>query len=163
MDDVTFAARRASAGSHRHDAPDLETRFKTLVQSPLRAGILRFLSARPGESFDTDAIMQAFGRMRLDVDNCVNELVDFGVVEKIAAEPPRYAAMKPAQEPVAKLLDTFLEGRANLGIEESSPSVQRFREMIGRDEKMLAIFEWIRTAAKSDISVLILEIGRAHV
>ena len=28
--------------------------------------------------------------------------------------------------------------------------------MIGRDEKMLAIFEWIRTAAKSDISVLIL-------
>ena len=36
------------------------------------------------------------------------------------------------------------------------PSVQRFREMIGRDEKMLVIFEWIRTAAKSDISVLIL-------
>lgn len=156
MDDVTFAARRASAGSHRHDAPDLETRFKTLVQSPLRAGILRFLSARPGEAFDTDAIMQAFGRMRLDVDNCVNELVDFGVVEKIAGDPPRYSSMKPAQEPVAKLLDTFLEGRANLGIEESSPSVQRFREMIGRDEKMLAIFEWIRTAAKSDISVLIL-------
>jgi two-component system response regulator HydG len=28
--------------------------------------------------------------------------------------------------------------------------------MIGRDEKMLVIFEWIRTAAKSDISVLIL-------
>jgi two-component system NtrC family response regulator len=34
--------------------------------------------------------------------------------------------------------------------------VQRFREMIGRDEKMLIVFEWIRTAAKSDISVLIL-------
>ena len=34
--------------------------------------------------------------------------------------------------------------------------MQRFREMIGRDEKMLVIFEWIRTAAKSDISVLIL-------
>ena len=34
--------------------------------------------------------------------------------------------------------------------------MQRFREMIGRDEKMLAIFEWIRTAAKSDISVLVL-------
>jgi transcriptional regulator with PAS, ATPase and Fis domain len=28
--------------------------------------------------------------------------------------------------------------------------------MIGRDEKMVAIFEWIRTAAKSDIAVLIL-------
>jgi DNA-binding NtrC family response regulator len=34
--------------------------------------------------------------------------------------------------------------------------VQRFREMIGRDEKMLVVFEWIRTAAKSDIAVLIL-------
>ena len=156
MDDVTFAARRATAGTHRGEQPDLDTRFKTLVQSPLRAGILRFLSARPGESFDTDAIMQAFGRMRLDVDNCVNELVEFGVVQKIQGEPPRYSATTPAQEPVAKLLEIFLEGRANLGVEESSPSVQRFREMIGRDEKMLAIFEWIRTAAKSDISVLIL-------
>jgi transcriptional regulator with PAS, ATPase and Fis domain len=28
--------------------------------------------------------------------------------------------------------------------------------MIGRDEKMLIVFEWIRTAAKSDISVLVL-------
>jgi two-component system response regulator HydG len=28
--------------------------------------------------------------------------------------------------------------------------------MIGRDEKMLVVFEWIRTAAKSDIAVLIL-------
>jgi DNA-binding NtrC family response regulator len=28
--------------------------------------------------------------------------------------------------------------------------------MIGRDEKMLIVFEWIRTAAKSGISVLIL-------
>ena len=40
--------------------------------------------------------------------------------------------------------------------EDQSPSVQRFREMIGRDEKMLVVFEWIRTAAKSDISVLVL-------
>ncbi len=156
MDDVTFAARRAREGTHRPEAPDLETRFKALVQSPLRAGILRFLTARPGEAFDSDTIMQAFGRMRLDVDNCVNELVDFGVVKKLAGDPPTYSATTPENEPVAKLLEIFLEGRANLGIEESSPSVQRFREMIGRDEKMLAIFEWIRTAAKSDISVLIL-------
>ena len=155
MDDVTFAARRAREGN-RPEPTDIETRFKSLVQSPLRAGILRFLTARPGETFDTDTIMQAFGRMRQDVDNCVNELVDFGVVKKVAADPPTYEAVKPDNDAVAKLLEVFLEGRANLGIEESSPSVQRFREMIGRDEKMLAIFEWIRTAAKSDISVLIL-------
>jgi DNA-binding NtrC family response regulator len=156
VDELRFSARRAREGTQRHEPVDLETRFKTLVQSPLRAGILRFLTARPGEAFDTETIMQAFGRMRQDVDNCVNELVDFGVVKKFAGDPPTYVASKPEQDNIAKLLETFLEGRANLGIEESAPSVQRFREMIGRDEKMLAIFEWIRTAAKSDISVLIL-------
>ena len=58
------------------------------MQSPLRAGILRFLSARPDEAFDVEALMQTFGRMRLDVENCVNELVDFGVVRQIAGDPP---------------------------------------------------------------------------
>ncbi len=156
MDDVTFAARRDSAGRPRPELPDVEVRFKNLVQSPLRAGILRFLSARPGEVFDTEVIMHTFGRMRLDVDNCITELVEFGVVRKNAGDPATYEAVRPELEAAAKLLDVFLEGRANLGIEDASPFVQRFREMIGRDEKMLAIFEWIRTAAKSDISVLIL-------
>ncbi len=153
MDDLTFAARRATSGSKAEQ--DLESRFRGLVQSPLRAGILRFLSARPEEAFDTESLMQTFGRMRLDVDNCVRELVDFGVVTKSGDEPSTYRAARP-EGPPGLLLDTFLERRANVGVEESSPSVQRFREMIGRDEKMLAIFEWIRTAAKSDISVLIL-------
>jgi transcriptional regulator with GAF, ATPase, and Fis domain len=153
MDDVTFAARRSTSGSRAEQ--DLESRFRGLVQSPLRAGILRFLSARPEEAFDTESLMQTFGRMRLDVDNCVRELVDFGVVTKSGDEPSTYRAARP-EGPPGLLLDNFLERRANVGVEESSPSVQRFREMIGRDEKMLAIFEWIRTAAKSDISVLIL-------
>jgi transcriptional regulator with PAS, ATPase and Fis domain len=155
VDDLTFAARRATAGSpSRPD--DLDGRFRTLVQSPLRAGILRFLAARPNESFDIEALMQAFGRMRLDVENCVGELVEFGVVRRQAGDPPKFIAGRPGQDPMARLLDKFLERRAAVGIEETSPSVQRFREMIGRDEKMVAIFEWIRTAAKSDIAVLIL-------
>jgi transcriptional regulator with GAF, ATPase, and Fis domain len=94
--------------------------------------------------------------MRLDVDNCVRELVEFGVVRKISGDPSKYLASRPDGEGTARLLDNFLERRADVGIEDTSPSVLRFREMIGRDEKMLAIFEWIRTAAKSDISVLIL-------
>ncbi len=155
MDDLSFAARRATAGTPpRQD--DHEARFRTLVQSPLRAGILRFLSARPGQGFDTDGLMQTFGRMRLDVENCVGELVEFGVVKRIGADPAKFVAARPTQGPIVSLLDNFLERRATVGIEDTSPSVQRFREMIGRDEKMVAIFEWIRTAAKSDIAVLIL-------
>jgi transcriptional regulator with AAA-type ATPase domain len=157
VDDLTFAARRATSVTASRPDNDLDARFRSLVQSPLRAGILRFLSARPEEAFDIESLMQTFGRMRWDVDNCVRELVEFGIVRKINGNPEKYAVAVPAPETaVARLMDNFLERRAAVGIEDTSPSVQRFREMIGRDEKMLAIFEWIRTAAKSDISVLIL-------
>jgi len=158
MDDLTFSARRATAGAAVKTAEpgDLETRFRSLVQSPLRAGILRYLSARPDESFDVESLMQTFGRLKLDVENCVRELADFGVATQIPGNPPRYIAERAVSDAVVDLLDHFLERRAAVSTEDQSPSVQRFREMIGRDEKMLVVFEWIRTAAKSDISVLIL-------
>ncbi len=158
MDDLTFSARRASGSAAVRPAEpaDLDARFKTLVQSPLRAGILRYLNSRPDEGFDVESLMQTFGRLRLDVENCARELVDFGVVRASASTPPQYAAERPANPALLDLLDHFLERRALVTTEDQSPSVQRFREMIGRDEKMLIVFEWIRTAAKSDISVLIL-------
>jgi DNA-binding NtrC family response regulator len=126
------------------------------VQSPLRAGILRYLHSRDREAFDVDALMQTFGRLRMDVDNCVRELVDFGVVRIVPGHHPQYTASRPVSAAVGDLLDRFLERRADVSTEDQSPSVQRFREMIGSDEKMLIVFEWIRTSAKSDISVLIL-------
>src|SRR5581483_8254016 len=158
MDDLTFSARRASAAAPVRplEGTDLDTRFRTLVQSPLRAGILRYLNSRPDESFDVESLMQTFGRLRLDVENCIRELVDFGVVRTVVGTPSRYGSERPASDAIADLLDHFLERRAAVSTEDQSPSVQRFREMIGRDEKMLIVFEWIRTAAKSDISVLIL-------
>src|SRR2546426_2736934 len=159
MDDLTFSARRASAAATAKTAEpgDLETRFRTLVQSPLRAGLLRYLSASPADSFDVESLMQTFGRLRLDVENCVRELVDFGVAQVVpGSTPARFMAERPATDALGDLLDHFLERRAAVSTEDQSPSVQRFREMIGRDEKMLIVFEWIRTAAKSDISVLIL-------
>jgi transcriptional regulator with GAF, ATPase, and Fis domain len=158
MDDLIFSARRASAsvGLRTAEPTDLETRFRSLVQSPLRAGILRYLSASPSDSYDVESLMQTFGRLKLDVENCVRELVDFGVARLVPGNPPHYLAARPGHDALADLLDTFLERRATVSTEDQSPSVQRFREMIGRDEKMLIVFEWIRTAAKSDISVLIL-------
>ena len=158
MDDLTFSARRASgaATARTIDPGDIDTRFRTLVQSPLRAGILRYLSSRSDETFDVESLMQTFGRLRLDVENCVRELADFGVAYSLPGNPPRYGFARPADEGMLDLVDTFLERRALVTTEDQSPSVQRFREMIGRDEKMLIVFEWIRTAAKSDISVLVL-------
>jgi DNA-binding NtrC family response regulator len=94
--------------------------------------------------------------LRLDVEHCVRELAAFGVVRVLPGMPPQYIAERPRSEALGELLDAFLDRRAIVSTEDQSPSVQRFREMIGRDEKMLIVFEWIRTAAKSDISVLIL-------
>ena len=148
VDNLTAPARQPS---------ELEARFQTLVQSPLRAGLLRFLQSRPTEAFDIEALMQTFGRMRLDVENCVRELVVFGLVQRTGpASHARYKFQPPEGDALAALVDDFFQSHATVTHEDRSPAVQRFREMIGRDEKMLIIFEWIRTAAKSDISVLIL-------
>jgi DNA-binding NtrC family response regulator len=141
----------------RVESPDVEGRFQALVQSPLRAAILRFLASRPDDAFDLDSLMQTFGRMRLDVENCIRELAAFGLAHRISSPGGvRYAFAHPDSEALRDQLDRFLERRATVSHEDRSPAVQRFREMIGRDEKMLVVFEWIRTAAKSDISVLIL-------
>jgi transcriptional regulator with PAS, ATPase and Fis domain len=143
----------------QNDPAEVAAKFTGLVQSPLRAGILRFLCARPDEAFDVEALMQTFGRMRLDVENCVREMVAFGIAKKVVPAgggAPRYGFVQPHEPTLRDVLDEFLERRAAISSEDRSPAVQRFREMIGRDEKMLVIFEWIRTAAKSDIAVLIL-------
>ena len=153
---MSAATSRTAAFTRPESSGDVDGRFRSLVQSPLRAGLLRFLSARPGESFDVESLMATFGRMRLDIDNCLRELVEFGIIGRSSDSPARYSAFRPDHEALCRLLDTFLERRADISQEDQAPSVQRFREMIGRDEKMLVVFEWIRTAAKSDISVLIL-------
>jgi DNA-binding NtrC family response regulator len=151
----SLQASDAPAGA-ASSAPDLPVRFRSLVQSPLRAGILRYLFSQPAVGFELESLMSLFGRMHLDVANCVGELVAFGVAKRLPGTPTRYAANRPDAGHVARLLDEFLDRRAAVSTEDQSPSVQRFREMIGRDEKMLVVFEWIRTAAKSDISVLVL-------
>ena len=83
----------------RADASDVESRFQALVQSPLRAAILRFLCARPDESFDLESLMQTFGRMRLDVENCIRELAGFGLAQRDRRQPgPGAVRLRPARE-----------------------------------------------------------------
>src|SRR5262245_40943703 len=102
---MSFAANRVIS-SRAEASGDLEGRFRTLVQSPLRAGLLRFLSARPGEAFDVESLMATFGRMRLDVENCLKELVEFGIVTRQSGPPPQYSAYRPDGDTIGRLLDT---------------------------------------------------------
>jgi transcriptional regulator with PAS, ATPase and Fis domain len=95
--------------------------------------------------------------MRLDVENCLGELVTFGLAAR-GEESGRvqFRFVPPDGTPVQTLVDEFLQRRPAISHEDRSPAVRRFRELIGTDDKMLVVFEWIRTAAKSDIAVLIL-------
>src|SRR5947207_16002567 len=108
---LTISARRATAADATQtvEPTDLDARFRTLVQSPLRAGILRYLNSRPNEAFDVESLMQTFGRLRLDVENCVRELADFGVARMLPGQPPQYIADRPQNEAVSELLDNFLQ------------------------------------------------------
>ena len=108
VENVT-AARRAA------DPAEIEARFQSLVQSPLRAALLRFLCARPDEAFDVESLMATFGRMRLDIDNCIRELVAFGLAGRASGGgTPRYGFVQPDSEAVRELLDQFLERRATV-------------------------------------------------
>jgi transcriptional regulator with PAS, ATPase and Fis domain len=150
---VTSNAREDAASAH---SDDVELRFQALVQSPLRAGLLRFLSGHRGSSFDVPTLMQTFGRMRLDVENCLGELVTFGLAAREEGPAVQFRFRAPDEGIVNGLVEDFLQRRPPISHEDRSPAVRRFRELIGTDDKMLVVFEWIRTAAKSDIAVLIL-------
>jgi transcriptional regulator with PAS, ATPase and Fis domain len=79
-----------------------------------------------------------------------------GVVSALPGVRPRYVAATPSDQLTGQLLRDFLEGDAATTTEDQSPALARWRDLIGRDEKMLLVLESIRTVSKGDISVLIL-------
>ena len=57
------------------EVTDLPGRFKWLVQSPLRSGLIRYLHSRTSDAFSVEGFMQRFGKLQQDVENCLRELV----------------------------------------------------------------------------------------
>lgn len=100
--------------------------------------------------------MRRFGRLQQDIENCLRELIAFDVTRWAPGTGLLYEASQPGDGSTRHLLDEFLARPVPVSSEDRSPAVQRFRETIGTDEKMLVVFEWIRTAAKSNIAVLML-------
>jgi DNA-binding NtrC family response regulator len=131
-------------------------RFQWLVASPLRAELLRYLHARRDQTFDLESLTGALGCMRVDAERCLEPLVSAGVVRHDSAGGSRYGAAQPSNSAAARLLAIYLAVPAAEPARQDPPSVRRLMELVGRDEKMLLVLESIRTAAKSDISVLIL-------
>jgi DNA-binding NtrC family response regulator len=131
-------------------------RFQSLVASPLRAELLRFLHAHPRETFEIETLMGALGCMRADVERCLEALAGAGVVRRWSGVSPRFGAARPAHAVIDRLLSEFLAVPVREAARTEPVSVRRLIELVGRDEKMLLVLESIRTAAKTDISVLVL-------
>jgi len=136
--------------------PDIEAQFRELVQSPFRAGLLRHLHAHPDRWFDTGALMTVFGSMPRDVTSCLASLAAFGVARAAEGGTGTYAATWPTRSATAAVLRAFLDAGPAADAEDRSAAARRFRRTVARDEKMLVVLEWIRTASKSNLPVLIL-------
>ena len=131
-------------------------RFRNLVQSPLRASLLRHFHDHPGQILDVESLVQAVARIPLDITNCLGELITQGFVRQLPGAAPRYAAAVPDDPSARLLLEQFLAAPRPSTPEDRSPALRRLRELIGVDEKMLLVLESIRTVAKTDISTLVL-------
>ena len=101
------------------EVTDLLGRFKWLVQSPLRSGLIRYLHSRTHEAFSVEGFMQRFGRLQQDVENCLRKLVAFGIARRAPGTPAQYEAARPGDPAAARLLDGFLaeQGVVNLEYE----------------------------------------------
>ncbi|HEY8551816.1 MAG TPA: sigma-54 dependent transcriptional regulator [Vicinamibacterales bacterium] len=130
---------------------DRARRFSQLVGSPLRAALLRHLHLRPGTREGLDTLAAQFARLPQDIHNCMTDLVAAGLVRE--ADGGYVAETSSIWQPQ---LEAFLASPPRTTPEDSSPAAQHFRDLMGRDEKMLVVFESIRAAAKSEIAVLIL-------
>jgi DNA-binding NtrC family response regulator len=138
------------------DVSPAAQRFHSLVASPLRADLLRFLHEHPTDTFEIESLMAAVGSMRADAERCLESLVSAGVARRWSNGTQRFGASRPANPVVDRLLTAFLSVAPRDAARSEPPSVRRLLELVGRDEKMLLVLESIRTAAKTDISVLIL-------
>jgi two-component system response regulator HydG len=121
----------------------------------LRAALVRLLHAHPADWFDLVQLTSSLARIPLDIENCLRDLVAGGLAEADVART-RFRAKQP--EPVLEryALASFLSEPPPESLEEHSTAAQRFRELLGADEKMLLVFESVRLAAKTALSVLVL-------
>ncbi len=131
-------------------------RFQWLVGSPLRAELLRYLHARRDQSFELETLTGTLGCLRVDAERCLDSLISASLVQRVQPGGNRFTAARPSDPATARALTQFLAAPETGASRVEPDSVRKLMELVGRDEKMLLVLESIRTAAKTDISVLIL-------
>lgn len=100
--------------------------------------------------------MTVFGAMPHDVHRCLVRLAEFGVARHARDGSGTYGAAWPARSAAVALLRAFLDEDDAVDAEARSAAAGRVRRQVARDEKMLVVLEWIRTAARSERPVLVI-------
>jgi two-component system response regulator HydG len=139
------------------ELPEAED-LRRLLSSPLRLSLLAILRRDRDDSFDLDSLARKTGRLRVDVENCLAPLVKMDLLG-ISFDPSsdlRVYRYRPAVAELEDIIETVMEEQNVHLLRTTEAGVKYFEGMIGRDEKMLVVFEMIHTVAKSDISALIL-------
>ena len=106
-------------------------RFQWLVGSPLRVELLRFLHARPNQTFDLETLTGALGCMRVDAERCLEALVNAGAALRGDPGGNRFGASRPLDPAVARLLDGFLAQPAVEHSRTEPPSVRKLMNWSG--------------------------------
>ncbi|MFQ5718906.1 MAG: sigma 54-interacting transcriptional regulator [Acidobacteriota bacterium] len=137
--------------------PEAE-KIRRLLGSPLRLALVSILRRERDDWLDLDGLSRRTGRMKSDVENCLQALIDLGLIESgydPEAAVPAYR-YRPAVAEMEQVIETILAEQDSRLQRQQDANVKYFEGMIGTDEKMLVVFEMIHTVAKSDISALIL-------
>ena len=139
-----------------HRPPDDD--MSRLLSSPLRLTLLAILRRDRKEPTSLDSLARKTGRLRIDVEKCLNPLVKEDLVIR-SLDPDGdhlFYQYRPALPHIEAAIDEAMKQK-NGQLERTIEAEEKYFEgMIGRDEKMLVVFEMIHTVAKSDISALIL-------
>ncbi|MFQ5671103.1 MAG: sigma-54 interaction domain-containing protein [Acidobacteriota bacterium] len=129
-----------------------------LLGSPLRLALVAILRHAPGTRFDLETLSRKTGRLKVDVEQCLEPLIGLDLVD--VSFSPKLGGLGYRYRPLVKDLEILLQNclqQHHGDLERAAEAgVKYFEGMIGRDEKMLVVFEMIHTLAKSDISALIL-------
>ncbi|MFQ5766726.1 MAG: sigma-54 interaction domain-containing protein [Acidobacteriota bacterium] len=129
-----------------------------LLASPLRLNLVAILRAQEGHGLEIQELARKTGHMKVDIENCLKPLISMGLVgvNYDGNDGGRRYRYRPGGLELEEAISRVLSAHDQTLQRTAAAGAKYFEGMIGRDEKMLVVFEMIHTVSKSDISALIL-------
>ena len=125
------------------------------MKSPLRLFLLSLFAAEPDRVFDTSALSQESSAIHKDIQACIGPMINWGILEELkipSGEGFRLAG--GGRDDLLTAVEYVLKEN-DIMVDRYRAARDLFYGLIGEDEKMKIAFEMIRTAARSEMPVLV--------